>query len=212
MQGDLDESQQVRLRLERQADSMRQDAGRLRTELESAHVEAREKSGFANSEAASCRTKVQVAERTLSHTREELHQSEMRLSQTASEHTRLQSELQEDRLRLGDEVERERRKALSERRALERQLQSMASKAQQSEQRAVELLRAQEMLQQQLQAEFAIETQALEGQVKQLSTENRTMREKSRGLLKALAVRRLAAGADPLGGEDIPRSELIALP
>merc|ERR1719183_2631010 len=131
------------------------------------------------------------------------------MSQMSVDHTRLQTELQEERFRVGDEAERERRRALSERRALERQLQTVAAKSQQGEQRAVELLRAQEMLQQQLQAEFAIETQALEAQVKQLSAENRSMRDKSRGLLKALAVRRLAAGADD---EDLPRSDLLALP
>lgn len=204
LQGDLEEGQQVRLRLERQVDSVRQEAARFRTELETIGVEAREQGSHASSEAATYRSKAQLSERTLGHVREELNHSEARVGQMTADHTRLQSELQEERFRTGDEAERDRRKALSERRALERQLQTMASKAQQGEQRAVELLRAQEMLQQQLQSEFAVETQALEGQVKQLSAENRTMREKSRGLLKALAVRRLAATSDPYGAEDMP--------
>jgi len=203
LQGDLEEGQQARLRLERQVGSARQEVGRLRTEFEAANAETREHGSQANTEVASYRTKVQLAERTLGHAREELQQSEARTGKMTTDHTRLQSELQEERFRVGDEVERERRKALSDRRALERQLQSVAAKSQQGEQRAVELLRAQEMLQTQLQAEFAAESQALEGQVKQLSSENRSMREKSRGLLKALAVRRLAAGSDQFGGEDM---------
>jgi len=208
LQSDLEEAQQVRLRLERQVDSVRQEGTRLRTELEAMTAEARESTSTAGSEAASCRSKVQQSERTLSRLREELQNAEGRVSQMSADHTRLQSELQEERFRVGDEAERERRKALAERRAMERQLQGVASKAQQGEQRAVELLRAQEMLQQQLQAEFSAETQALDSQVKQLSAENRTMREKSRGLLKALAVRRLASG----DSEDVARTDLLALP
>lgn len=193
LQGDLEEGQQIRLRLERQVGSVRQEVVRIRTELEASGTEMREHASQASTETASYRSKAQLAERSLSHIREELQHSELRVGQLTGDHSRLQSELQEERFRVGDEVERERRKALAERRALERQLQSTSVKAQQGEHRAVELLQAQENLQQQLQAESAAETQALEGQVRQLTSENRSMREKSRGLLKALAVRRLAA-------------------
>jgi len=212
MQGDLEEGQQARLRLERQVGSAKQETQRLRTELDAAILSAREQGGQATSELTSIRAKVQSAEKSLSQVREEYQQSELRVGQMTGDHTRLQAELQEERFRVGDEAERERRRALSDRRALERQLQSMTAKSQASEQRAIELLRAQEMLQQQVQAEFAVETQALEGQVKQLTAENRSMREKSRGLVKALAVRRLAAGTEMLGGEDMLRSDLVALP
>jgi len=200
LQGDLEEGQQTRLRLERQVGSVRQEVGRLRTELEAANMEVREQGGHASSEITSSRAKAQLAERMLTNVREELQQSELRAGQIFADHARLQSDLNEERFRVGDEAERERRRAASDRRTLERQLQTMAAKAQQGELRAVELLRAQEMLQQQLQAEYAVETQTLEGQVKQLTAANRTVRENSRGLVKALAVRRLAANVDSLGG------------
>jgi len=109
------------------------------------------------------------------------------------EHARIQSELQDERARASDSLETAQRRGQAERRGLERQLQLLTAKAQQDDNRAVELLRAQEALRLQWQSEMSMEKEALEGQVERLVAENRTMREKSRGVLQALASRRFAS-------------------
>merc|ERR1719162_1515548 len=103
LQGDVEEGQQARLRLERQVGSVRQEVGRLRTELEAANMEVREQGGHASSELTNYRAKAQLAERMLTNVREELQQSELRAGQIFADHARLQSDLNEERFRVGDE-------------------------------------------------------------------------------------------------------------
>merc|ERR1712137_1286 len=105
-----------------------------------------------------------------------------------------------ERRRMHETIEVEKRRAYSEQRQLERQLHSLQVKSCKDEQRAVELLRSQESLRLRWQLELGREKEALEVQVERLSKENRVIRERSRGVLKAsaLAVRR-AVGEELLG-------------
>lgn len=205
LQADIEEAHQARLRLERQVGAARSEASKAKGEMEALAAESHAKSSQIQSELADFKAKALLTERSLSQTREELQMSELRAGYAGSDHSRVKSELQEERLRGNSEVERERRKALSERRALERQIQATFAKAHQGEQRAMDLLRAQEMLEQQWKAEFALEKGALEGEKERLSSENRVLREKSRRLLKVLAVRRLSASSELHGCEDLAK-------
>jgi len=202
--GDLEEAHVVRLRLERQADHLRQELEQVRTELEDAAVSSRELSQKAGAELSSCRTKCQGVERQLSQAREEIIVSESTVTSAFSERARVQEELKAERLKLMDELESERRRAQTERRGLERQVQHIQAKAHQDEHRAVELLKAQESLRLRWQTELGHEKDSLEMQVERLSKENRAMRERSRNILKALAVNR-AVGED---GARLPATTL----
>mmetsp|Transcript_105376 Transcript_105376/g.339879 ORF Transcript_105376/g.339879 Transcript_105376/m.339879 type:complete len:634 (-) Transcript_105376:62-1963(-) len=202
-QGDLDEAQQVRLRLERNIDSTQHEAKRLKSELEAAALESKELLCKVNAELASTRTRCQGAERQVDRLREEVRTSEASASNVATERTRAQAELKEERSRASEALEGDRRRAAAERRGLERQLQALQARAQQEEHRAVELLRAQESLRLRWQAELGLEKDSLEAQVERLSKENRAIRERSRGVLKALAMRRVA-------GEDVRVPSLTA--
>jgi len=193
--GDLEEAQVVRLRLERQADHLRQEVGQIRTELDGAAVSSRELLQKAGAELNSCRTKCQGVERQLGQAREEIIVSEGARATASSECARVQDELKAERLRIVEELETERRRAQAERRGLERQLQHIQAKAHQDEHRAVELLKAQESLRLRWQSELGLEKDSLEMQVERLSKENRAMRERSRSILKALAASR-ASGED----------------
>lgn len=117
-----------------------------------------------------------------------------------AERGRLLTELSEEELRASDAIEAERRRAASEKRGFERQLQSLRSKAKQDEQRAAELLRAQETLRLRWQSELGLEKETLEAQVERLSKENRAIRERSRSVLKAFAMR----GPSDAAGEALP--------
>jgi len=188
--GDLEEAQVVRLRLERQADHLRQELGQLRTELDDAAVSSRELLQTTGAELNNCRTKCQGVERQLGQAREVIIVSESAAASASSERIRVQDELKAERLRIVDELESERRRAQAERRGLERQLQHIQAKAHQDEHRAVELLKAQESLRLRWQADLGLEKESLEMQVERLSKENRTMKERSRSVLKALATSR----------------------
>jgi len=192
---DLEETQVVRLRLERQADHLRQELGQLRTELDDAAVSSREQLQKAGVELSSCRSKCQGVERQLGQAREEILVSEGAAANASSERARVQDELKAERVRLVDELESQRRRALTDQRSLEWQLQHIQAKAHQDERRAVELLKAQESLRLRWQAELGLEKDSLEMQVEKLTKENRAMRERSRGVLKALAANR-AFGED----------------
>lgn len=211
LQNDIEEAHQARLRLERQVDSSRSDALKARGEMEALAAEFHVQGSQVQSELASYKAKAQLAERSLTHAREELQMSELRAGYADANHSRFQSELEEERLRSNSEVEREKRRALAERRALERQIQETTAKAHHGEQRAVDLLRAQEMLEQQWKAELSLEKGALEGDRERLSTENRILREKSRRLLRILAVRRLSASGDLVGCVDLAKMEEFPL-
>jgi len=193
LQSDLEESHQARLRLERQVGSAQQEASRLRASLEASAAESREQNSRALAELASSRSKMQTHESALARARDDLQATENRVATIGMEHARIQSELQDERARASDSLETAQRRGQAERRGLERQLQLLTAKAQQDENRAVELLRAQEALRLQWQSEMSLEKEALEGQVERLVAENRTMREKSRGVLQALASRRFAS-------------------
>lgn len=188
---DLEEAQQARLRLERQWDAAQQQTSRLRGDLDNSAAEAAK----ASAEHASSRVRFEHAEQRLAQAREEAQQQQRTIAVTETSTSRLQQELQEERLRSAELLEAERRKTLSDRRVFERQLQSVQARAHQEEHRAVELLRAQETLRLRWQAETGLERDSLEAQVERLLKENKSIKEKSRGVLKALAVRR-AAGED----------------
>merc|ERR1712232_774210 len=76
---------------------------------------------------------------------------------------------------------------------LERRMQSMTAKMQQAEQRAMELSRAQETLEQQFKAEIAGERNMWNADKERMSAESRALREKHRSLLKEMAARQLEA-------------------
>mmetsp|Transcript_140609 Transcript_140609/g.365970 ORF Transcript_140609/g.365970 Transcript_140609/m.365970 type:complete len:687 (-) Transcript_140609:116-2176(-) len=195
LQGDLEELQQERLRLERQADLTKRESSRLREEVDLATSEAREGSVQVKSELASHLAKAQLSERSLGQAKQELQACETRAASAASDCARLQSELREERARAGATAEGERQRMEAERRSFERQMQSLQIRARQDEQKAVELLHAQEALRQRWQAEIGLEKDALEAQIERLSKENRGLREKSRNVLKVLALKRSASGA-----------------
>lgn len=189
LKSDMEEAQQARLRLERQWDGAQQQLSRLRTDLESNSSEAAK----ASADHIGTRSRLEASEQRLAQAREELLQLRSKeLVPGESERKRLQLELQDERLRCAELLEGERRKAQSDRRVLERQLQSLNARSHQEEHRAVELLRAQETLRMRLQAESGLERETLEAQVERLQKENRSIKEKSRGVLKALAIRQTA--------------------
>lgn len=205
LKADLEEAQQERLRIERLSDAARQETVKLRTELDATSAEVRESAAKAGRELTVSRTKMQSLENSLSQAKEEFQACEARAKSRGSDFTRLQAEMREERSKAGDLVEVEKEKAQSERRGFERQLQALQGRVRQDEQRAVELLSAQEALRQRLQAELSYEKEALETQVDRLTRENRSLREKSRNVLKALALKQRGAGPAAAG-------ELLGLP
>lgn len=198
LQGDLEEVQQARLLIDRQVDVTRKEASRFKSELDAAIAEAREGSMRANSELTSHRVRLQAAERALGQAKEEVQSCGARLAAATAEHARLHSEVQEERGKANNFVELERQRVQSERRALERQLQALESRARQEAQRATGLMREQEALQQRTQVELGLEREALEAQVERLSRENQSLKEKTRNMLKAMALRRGSAGTSSI--------------
>lgn len=190
LQGDLEEMQQVRLRVERQADASKQDVNRLKSELSSMSAEVRESAARASTESATSRMKLQSVERSLGQAQDEVQTCEARLAAAGAEQKRIQTELQEEQRKLVDSVEQERQRALGEQRSFERQLRAVQARSRQDEQRAVELLQAQESLRQRWQAEAGHEKETLEAEVERLARENRTLREKTRGALRTMAQRK----------------------
>mmetsp|Transcript_1385 Transcript_1385/g.3357 ORF Transcript_1385/g.3357 Transcript_1385/m.3357 type:complete len:663 (-) Transcript_1385:31-2019(-) len=188
-QGDLEDMQQTRLRLERQSDAAQQEVARLRAELEAASSEVREERAKVGAEVSSCRSRCQSTERLLNQARQEAQACEAQASGSSAECARILAELGEEQHRANEALEAERRRAQAEKRAFERQLLSVRSKSHQEEQRAAELLRAQEALRLRWHSEVGMEKEALEAQVERLSRDNRAMRERSRSVLKAFALR-----------------------
>eukprot|EP00427_Karlodinium_veneficum_P011909 CAMPEP_0169096936 /NCGR_PEP_ID=MMETSP1015-20121227/19258_1 /TAXON_ID=342587 /ORGANISM="Karlodinium micrum, Strain CCMP2283" /LENGTH=665 /DNA_ID=CAMNT_0009157721 /DNA_START=38 /DNA_END=2035 /DNA_ORIENTATION=- len=211
LHSELEEMHQARVRAERQAGAARSETGKTRSECEALVAESCEQREWTNSEIASCQKKVQLAERSTSNLRDELHQFELRNGMLVADQARLQAELQEERMHANDEATRERRKSLSERRALERQVQSLTIKSHQDEQRALDLVRSQENLEQQWRAELAVERNALEEEKDRLAADNRALREKSRNLLKTIASRRLGLCGEAEAEDDRILSALVPL-
>eukprot|EP00927_Polykrikos_kofoidii_P066386 TRINITY_DN61998_c0_g1_i1.p1 TRINITY_DN61998_c0_g1~~TRINITY_DN61998_c0_g1_i1.p1 ORF type:complete len:730 (+),score=186.16 TRINITY_DN61998_c0_g1_i1:57-2192(+) len=195
LQGDLEELQQARLRLERQADEAHREATRVRSDLDACAAQAREHANKASAEVSSHKSKFQGVEQRLAQSRDEIHSLEGRVTVGLTEHAKFQAELHEVRTSGQESVEAERRKAQVEKQRLERQLRGVTTKAQQDEQKAVELLRAQEALRQRWQAELGTEKENLESQIERLAAENKAVREKSRTMLRALAARRITGGS-----------------
>lgn len=198
LNSDLEESQQARLRVEREAGALRQEALWLKAELGAASAEAREQVVQVSSELAASRARCQSSERRLAQAKESERLCETRAAGVAAEQARLKAELGEERLRIEDEVEAGRRRAKNERRVLEQQLQNARSRAQQEEQRAAELGRAQETLRQRWQAELGHERELFEAQVERLSREQRVLKDRNRVLRdkELAACRSLAGGAE----------------
>jgi len=198
-QHDMESLQQDRLRLDKQAESSRKEMARVRDELEAAVAASRESAARNSTELLAAQAKAQSEERALQWVRDELRTSEQRASAFTSERERLKSEVLEERARVSEVVERERQQLVQERRNFERQMQHLQARARQGEQRAIELLRAQEALRQRLQDELTLEKEALQSQIERFRRENRSLKEKGRGALKALAQLRAAErGGDAL--------------
>jgi len=195
--GDLEEAQQERLRVERQLDGTQQETANLRAELGATAGELRESLASSSSEMAAGRSRIQGLERMLSQVKEEVQTCEARVRSTAGDSSRFKAEVREERTKASEAVEAERERAGAARRGFERQLQASQARAQKDEQRAIELLHTQEALRQRLQAEFNGEKETLEAQIARLSRDNRSLREKSRGVLRALALRQ--AGGEGVG-------------
>merc|ERR1712151_305631 len=87
----------------------------------------------------------------------------------------------------------ERRKNLKERRGLERQLQNLQSKVQQSDMKATQLVQAQEGMRWKWETEMALEKDTLQKQVERLTMENRSIKERSHNLIAG------ARGGESLG-------------
>lgn len=192
LNADLEEMQQVRLRVERQADSAQQEARRCKADADAMSSEARQSVTQVSSNLASYRAKLHATEHSLAQEREKMQACEARCAGASSEHSRLRAQLQEEQRKASDLVEQERQRAQAEQRGFERQLRTVQTRARQDEQRAVELLHSQEALRQREQAESGLERESLEAQVERLARENRTLKEKSRTVLKTLAMRRSA--------------------
>eukprot|EP00929_Paragymnodinium_shiwhaense_P050051 TRINITY_DN25230_c0_g1_i1.p1 TRINITY_DN25230_c0_g1~~TRINITY_DN25230_c0_g1_i1.p1 ORF type:complete len:690 (-),score=244.88 TRINITY_DN25230_c0_g1_i1:215-2284(-) len=196
LQEDLEEAHQVRLRLERHADEHQREMAQLRSELDIAASRSKEQATKASAEVSQHRAKCQSIEQQLAQAREEVQSLELRAASATSEQLRIRGEVENARSSATESLEAERRKAQLEKHRLERQLQNVVAKAQQDERRAVELMRAQENLRQRWQTELGLEKDALEAQVERLAAENRQIREKSRGLLRALRMRSSDDDAD----------------
>jgi hypothetical protein len=176
---DLEEAQQARLSMQRQVDGLETDRAWLKSELDARATQERQAAGAAASELA-------AANRTMAQAREEAQHG----AAVEAENARLRAELNTERARLADEREADQRRAEDDKRILERQLHASQARTRKEEQTAVELLRAQESLRLRWQAELGLERESLEAQVERLTRENKVIRDKSRGLLKALAARR----------------------
>lgn len=191
---DLEEAQQARLRLERQHEDLLQQLTQLRSEFDASSSKAKEQIAQAAAEQVSLRARYQASEQQLAQEKDELKILHSRVSVAEAEKLRLTSELQEERLRASDQLETEKRRCQNEKRALERKLQALKDRAQQEEQAALKLLKSQEALSLQWKAELGLERDALESQVERLARENHAYKEKTRGVLKALAMHRGGEG------------------
>eukprot|EP00913_Durusdinium_trenchii_P029952 g28068.t1 len=160
LRADCEEAQQARLRLDRQVTELQQQAARLQGKLDTSCADAKEQSSRAAAEQASLRSQLQAAEQNLN---------------------------QDGPDGATSNVETAKRHADSECRRLQRQLKAMTSRAQQEEVRAAEMLRAQEALRLQWQAELGHERDELESKVERLRRENKAIKEKVRTGLQALA-------------------------
>jgi len=197
LRAETEEAQKARIRLERQGDDSQQQLLQLRSELDAVSLKAKEQLTRGTSEQVSLRSRFQSLEQNLVQAQEELKSTLSRASAAEADTLRSQTELQDLKLRANDQIEAERRRGVAEKRGLERQLHSLQARSQQEEKRAMDLLRSQEALRLQWQTELGLERDALASQVDRLAKENRSIKEKSRGVLKALAVRR--AGGDEMG-------------
>merc|ERR1711920_946180 len=103
---------------------------------------------------------------------------------------------------------------MGDRRGLARRLHNLQSKAQQDDQKAMQLVQAQEALRRKLQAEMSMEKDSLEMQVERLTKENKSIKERSRSLIAraragavqpmGYAVGMVGAAAVGAAGEELP--------
>lgn len=191
---DLEEAQQARLRSERLHEDLLQQLRQLRSEFDASTSKAKEQIAQAAAEQVNLRTRYQASEQQLAQEKDEVKNLLTRVSLVEAEKLRLTSELQEERLRAIDQLETEKRRCHKEKSALERKFQALKDRAQQEEQAALRLIQSQEALSLQWKAEIGLERDALESQVERLARENRAYKEKTRGVLKALAIHRGGEG------------------
>lgn len=184
---DCEEAQQARLRLDRQVVDLQQQSARLQTKLETNSTDAKEQNTRAAAEQATLRSRLQATEQRLQQVQDELKAALTKSQSSEENFLKLQSELQEERLRAGSNVETAKRHADAECRKLQRQLKAVTSRAQQEEARAAEMLRAQEAIRLQWQSELGLERDELESKVEKLRKENKAIKEKVRTGLQALA-------------------------
>ncbi|CAK9009938.1 unnamed protein product [Durusdinium trenchii] len=187
LRADCEEAQQARLRLDRQVTELQQQAARLQGKLDTSCADAKEQSSRAAAEQASLRSQLQAAEQNLNQVQDDLRAAKEKARTCEETCSKAQADLQEERLRATSNVETAKRHADSECRRLQRQLKAMTSRAQQEEVRAAEMLRAQEALRLQWQAELGHERDELESKVERLRRENKAIKEKVRTGLQALA-------------------------
>jgi len=184
---DCEEAQQARLRLDRQVVDLQQQSARLQTKLETNSTDAKEQNTRAAAEQATLRSQLQATEQRLQQAQDELKTALTKSQSSEENFLKLQSELQEERLRANSNVETAKRHADAECRKLQRQLKAVTSRAQQEEARAAEMLRAQEAIRLQWQSELGLERDELESKVEKLRKENKAIKEKVRTGLQALA-------------------------
>merc|ERR1712039_489183 len=151
-------------------------------ELEAATTEMREQTARAGADLNSGRARIQAAEREVAQMRAEVQTLEARSLTLASSETAAQKRYEEDRHRSSEDLESERRRSQKDKRGLERRLQNLQNKAYQDDQKAMQLVQAQEALRRKLQSEMALEKESLEMQLERLANENRSIKERSRSL------------------------------
>jgi len=182
---DLEEAQEDRLRADRAADLARQETTRLRGDLEVAERGASDAAAQARASHAAAQNQIQGLERSVGQLREEEQLCAARSRNSGLDLVRVQAELVQ--ARAGEAAEAARERLQAEYRTAQRELQAQRDRTRRNEERAVELLRAQEVMRQRLQDEFAYDREVLEAQVARLTRENRSLRERTRRVVSAIS-------------------------
>ncbi|CAE7202570.1 Lama1 [Symbiodinium sp. CCMP2592] len=176
LQSDYQNSQEGRRKLEQQLAEVTQQLAKLRSSHDASAKDAKESLARAAADQASLQSQLQAVEQRLSQVQSELQLTSSRALAAEEGLSKAQLELQEARLKANNEVEQAKRQAEADFRRLTRQMKALQSRAQDEEQRASQLLRAQEALRLQWQSELGMEREELESQVERLRRENAAIR------------------------------------
>jgi len=180
---DYTDAQQARSRLEQQVKELQQQLTRLRSNMDATSSETREQLARAVAEQNALQSQLQAAEQRLSQAQQDSQAATSRAATAEEGLNKLQVELQEERLKANSQVEATKRQAEAECRRLTKQVKTIQDRAQQEEQRAAQLLRAQEALRLQWQSELGIERDELEAKVEKQKREIEALRDKVRRTL-----------------------------